>query len=137
MKILSYIDAWNDAFDIYTQLVFRVYTIVCSEGDIVIVCVSCRQHFLEYISDSPNIREILKKEGYIPVQKEFLSDKMFVDYNPCMKDIENTILKAVVRKSDARYIENSWNLQKQLYMAICEKKAPPELKTIYKQQNQE
>lgn len=94
------------------------------------------QHFLEYISDSPNIRGILKKEGYIPVQKEFLSDKMFVDYNPCMKDIENTILKAVVRKSDARYIENSWNLQKQLYMAICEKKAPPELKTIYKQQNQ-
>ncbi|MBE5040561.1 extracellular solute-binding protein [Ructibacterium gallinarum] len=91
--------------------------------------------FLAYMSDNRNIREMMKIERYIPVQKEFLTDKMFVDYNPCMREIENTIKRAVIRNSNDQYIKKAWALQKEIYTAICENKEPPEFKEIYIKEN--
>ena len=89
------------------------------------------KEFLTYISDIYNIREIMKTEGYIPVQKKLLADKMFADYNPCMGEIENILSRAATRKSDVQYRKNAWDLQKQLYTAVSENREPPELKSIY------
>lgn len=87
--------------------------------------------FLSYIYDSYNLREMMKREGYIPVQKELLADEMFADYNPCMNDINKTVSRAAVRKSDSRYVETAWNLQEELCESISENREPPNLKNIY------
>ena len=73
----------------------------------------------------------MKRKGYIPVQKELLADEMFVDYNPCMKNINKTVSRAAVRKSDSRYVETAWNLQEELCESISENREPPNLKNIY------
>ncbi len=87
--------------------------------------------FLTYIYDTFNIRDMLKRECYIPVQKEYLSDEMFADYNPCMHKIEETIKNASVRISDAEYVKKAWELQDMLYDSISENKTPPALNDIY------
>lgn len=87
--------------------------------------------FLEYLSDPSDIREILKRAGYIPTQKEYLTDEMFADYNPCMYKIEETLGKAATRISDREYVKKAWELQEELYKSISENTAAPKLDDIY------
>ena len=88
--------------------------------------------FISYFADSANVREVLKREGYIPVFKEFLDDEMFADYNPCMYKINDSIARSAVRNSDASYVKKAWELQENIYTAICENKEALRLEEIYK-----
>lgn len=88
--------------------------------------------FIFYLTNSYNIRELLKREGYIPVQREYLDDEMFADYNPCAAEIRETLSRAAVRQCGKTYVKDAWDLQQEIYDSICGNGKMPALEKIYK-----